>query len=161
MNLVFRLAVPNDLAALLELEQQCFTSDRLNSRNFRWMINRAHGQLIVAECADQLLGYALVLFHRGTSLARLYSIAISVQARGAGLGKQLLERIEVCARERECTCLRLEVRTDNPTAIALYERNGYQRFAFIRDYYEDHVDALRLEKRIRSASAGHTLNTAQ
>ena len=28
------------------------------------------------------------------------------------------------------------MRTDNPTAIALYERNGYQRFAFIRDYYE-------------------------
>ncbi|MGF6149253.1 ribosomal-protein-alanine acetyltransferase [Pseudomonas fluorescens] len=167
MNLVFRLAVPNDLAALLELEQQCFTTDRLNSRNFQWMIKRAHGQLIVAECADQLLGYALVLFHRGTSQARLYSIAISVQARGAGLGKQLLERIETCARERDCTCLRLEVRTDNPIAIALYERSGYRRFALIRDFYEDHADALRLEKTIhehrsaRKDGACVTLTTTQ
>lgn len=161
MNLVFRLAVLDDLAALLELEQHCFTSDRLNNRNFQWMIKRAHGQLIVAECADQLLGYALVLFRRGTSRARLYSIAIAVQARGTGLGKQLLERIEACALEHNCGCLRLEVRTDNPTAIALYERNGYRRFALIHDYYEDHADALRLEKRIRSASVCHTLNTAQ
>ncbi|RON02616.1 ribosomal-protein-alanine N-acetyltransferase [Pseudomonas brassicacearum] len=167
MNLVFRLAVPADLAALLELERQCFTTDRLNRRNFQWMINRAHGQLIVAERAHQLLGYALVLFHRSTSRARLYSIAISVQARGTGLGKQLLERIGACALERDCTCLRLEVRTDNPAAIALYERNGYRRFALIRNYYEDHADALRLEKPIpEHRSAGKdgscvTVNAAQ
>ncbi|MFJ2362420.1 GNAT family N-acetyltransferase/peptidase C39 family protein [Pseudomonas sp. NPDC087697] len=158
MNLVFRLAVLDDLAALLKLEQQCFTTDRLNSRNFQWMINRAHGQLIVAERADQLLGYALVLFHRGTSLARLYSIAIAVQARGTGLGKQLLERIEACALEHDCAYLRLEVRTDNPAAIALYERNGYRRFALIHDYYEDHADALRLEKRILEHRDGHSIS---
>lgn len=148
MNFVFRLATPADLVALLELEAQCFTANRLNSRNFQWMIQRAHGQLMVAEHGDQLLGYALVLFHRGTSLARLYSIAIAVQARGMGLGKQLLDRIEACALAHDCAYLRLEVRTDNPTAIALYERNGYRRFALIHDYYEDHADALRLEKRI-------------
>jgi len=148
MNTVFRLAVLADLPALLALEQQCFTTDRLNSRNFQWMLTRAHGQLWVAERDGLLLGYAVVLFHRGTSLARLYSIAIAVAARGTGLGKQLLERIEACAVEHDCAYLRLEVRTDNPAAIALYERSGYRRFALIHDYYEDHADALRLEKRI-------------
>jgi ribosomal protein S18 acetylase RimI-like enzyme len=148
MNPVFRLAVIEDLAALLELEAQCFTTDRLNARSFQWMITKAHGQLLVAEVDGLLLGYALVLFHRGTSLARLYSIAIAEQARGGGLGKQLLQRIEVCALEHDCAYLRLEVRTDNPAALALYERNGYRRFARVHDYYEDHADALRLEKRI-------------
>jgi hypothetical protein len=75
MKAVFRLAVVEDLPALLALEMQCFTTDRLTSRSFQWMITRAHGQLLVAEYNGQLLGYALVLFHRGTSLARLYSIA--------------------------------------------------------------------------------------
>ncbi|MFJ2709524.1 ribosomal protein S18-alanine N-acetyltransferase [Pseudomonas sp. NPDC087346] len=148
MSAVFRLAVVEDLPALLALEMQCFTTDRLTSRSFQWMITRAHAQLLVAERHDQLLGYALVLFHRGTSLARLYSIAIASDARGTGLGKQLLQRIEACALEHDCAYLRLEVRTDNPAAIALYERNGYRRFALIHDYYEDHADALRLEKRI-------------
>lgn len=148
MNAVFRLAVVEDLPALLALEMQCFTTDRLTSRSFQWMITRAHAQLLVAELDGRLLGYALVLFHRGTSLARLYSIAIAGEARGSGLGKQLLQRIEACAVEHDCAYLRLEVRIDNPTAIALYERNGYRRFALIHDYYEDHADALRLEKRI-------------
>jgi ribosomal-protein-alanine acetyltransferase len=148
MNLVFRLAVVEDLPVLLELEQQCFTTDRLNRRSFLWMMTRAHGQLLVAQRDDRLEGYAVVLFHRGTSLARLYSIAIASEARGSGLGKQLLERIEACAVEHECAYLRLEVRTDNPAAIALYERNGYRRFALIHDYYQDGADALRMEKRI-------------
>lgn len=148
MNPVFRLAVVEDLPALLQLEAQCFTTDRLTSRSFQWMITRAHGQLLVAQYGELLVGYAVVLFHRGTSLARLYSIAIAADARGNGLGKQLLEQIEACALEHDCAYLRLEVRTDNPAAIALYERNGYRRFALIHDYYEDHVDALRLEKRI-------------
>lgn len=148
MNPVFRLAVIEDLPALLALEQQCFTTDRLSRRSFRWMISRAHGQLLVAQRGERLVGYALVLFHRGTSRARLYSIAIAVDARGSGLGKQLLERAEACALEHDCACLRLEVRIDNPMAIALYERNGYRRFGLIQDYYQDHADALRLEKHV-------------
>jgi ribosomal-protein-alanine acetyltransferase len=157
MNLIFRLAVTEDLPALLQLEEQCFTTDRLNSRSFQWMINRAHGQLLVAQRGENLVGYAVVLFHRGTSLARLYSIAIAVQARGSGLGKQLLERIEACALEHDCAYLRLEVRIDNPAAITLYERNGYRRFALIHDYYQDHADALRLEKRILEHRASRNI----
>lgn len=148
MDLFFRIATLQDLPALTRLEQQCFTTDRLSPRSFQWMVSRAHARLIVAEQSGQPLGYALVLFHRGTSLARLYSIAIALEARGLGLGKRLLERIEACAREHDCAYLRLEVRADNPTAIALYERNGYRRFAVRHDYYQDHTDALRLEKRI-------------
>lgn len=148
MDLVFRTATLEDLPALVALEEQCFTSDRLTPRSFQWMISRAHGQLLVAEQQAQVLGYALVLFHRGTSLARLYSLAIAESARGLGLGKRLLQRMEACALAHDCAYLRLEVRIDNPAAIALYERNGYRRFALIHDYYQDHADALRLEKRI-------------
>ncbi|BCQ62230.1 hypothetical protein PBOI14_39800 [Pseudomonas sp. Boi14] len=148
MDLVFRTATLEDLPALVALEEQCFTSDRLTPRSFQWMISRAHGQLLVAEQQAQVLGYALVLFHRGTSLARLYSLAIAESARGLGLGKRLLQRMEACALAHDCAYLRLEVRTDNPAAIALYERNGYRRFALVPDYYQDHADALRLEKRI-------------
>ncbi|NBB62018.1 ribosomal protein S18-alanine N-acetyltransferase [Pseudomonas sp. ODNR1LW] len=148
MSLLFRNATQDDLKSLLELENQCFTSDRLTARSFQWMISRAHASLIVAQDGSQLMGYCLVLFHRGTSLARLYSIAIASHSRGLGLGKQLLDRAEACARDHDCAYLRLEVRPDNPVAIGLYERNGYRRFAVVHDYYEDHADALRLEKRV-------------
>lgn len=144
----FRFASTHDVDALVALEQQCFTLDRLNARNFHWMISRANAALIVAMSDEKLAGYALLLFHRGTSLARLYSIAVSPAFRGHGLGQRLLDQAQACALERNCAWLRLEVRPDNPAAIGLYEANGYQRFAIVEDYYEDHAQALRFEKRI-------------
>ena len=44
--------------------------------------------------------------------------------------------------------MRLEVREDNAPAIALYQRLGYRQFGTYRDYYEDHGNALRFERRI-------------
>ncbi|UXY50646.1 GNAT family N-acetyltransferase/peptidase C39 family protein [Pseudomonas tohonis] len=148
MGFSFRDARPDDLAALLELENLCFEQDRLSPRSFQWMIARAHASLAVAEAGGRVMGYALLLFHRGTSLARLYSIAIAPGARGHGLGKALLAEAERRARDHDCAYLRLEVRPDNHPAIGLYERVGYRRFACVDDYYEDHAQALRYEKRI-------------
>ena len=83
-----------DIDALVALEQDCFTLDRLSPRNFNWMVRRANACLIVAEQQGHLAGYALLLFHRGTSLARLYSIAVSPTWRGHGLGQQLLDQAQ-------------------------------------------------------------------
>ena len=60
MDLVFRTATLEDLPALVALEEQCFTSDRLTPRSFQWMISRAHGQLLVAEQQAQVLGLSLI-----------------------------------------------------------------------------------------------------
>lgn len=144
----FRVASTADIASLVALEQECFTLDRLRSRNFHWLLGRGNASLIVAERDGHLAGYALLLFHRGTSLARLYSIAVSPRWRGQGLGPELLRMAEGSALSRDCAWLRLEVRPDNPAAIALYEAHGYRRFAVVEDYYEDHARALRYEKRI-------------
>ncbi|MCP1510848.1 ribosomal protein S18 acetylase RimI-like enzyme [Pseudomonas rhodesiae] len=146
MTLCFRIATLDDIPALTALEQQCFTGDRLSPRSFRWMVRRANGQLWLAERDAQLQGYALVLLRRSSAVARLYSIAIAEPARGLGLGAQLLARIEACGVQHRCTRLRLEVRTDNLGALALYERRGYRRLACTPDYYEDNCAALRLEK---------------
>lgn len=148
MNFIFRTATSQDLPALLSLEEQCFTLDRMTLRSFQWMLSRANASLIVAEAQDQLMGYALLLFHRGTSLARLYSIAISPLSRGQGLGMRLLQQAEDNARAHDCAYVRLEVRADNTVAIRLYEKTGYRPFAVVSDYYEDHSEALRFEKRI-------------
>ncbi|MDD1964749.1 ribosomal protein S18-alanine N-acetyltransferase [Pseudomonas putida] len=142
----FRFASTDDVDDLVALEQACFTLDRLRPRHFRWMLSRANASLIVATVQESLVGYALVLFRRGSPHARLYSIAVSPQCRGHGLGQRLLEQAQDCAVGRRCARLRLEVRADNPAAIRLYESNGYQRFATVDDFYEDHAQALRFEK---------------
>ena len=146
---IFREAVENDLDALYAIEVECFATDRLSRRRMRHWIKAQNRVLLVAEDDQGLLGYALALLHRGTRLARLYSIAITARAKGTGLGKKLMKRIEAATSEKGRLFMRLEVAKDNAAAIRLYEELGYQVFDTYEDYYENHQDALRMQKRIR------------
>lgn len=144
-----RPVVESDLSALHALEQESFESDRLNRRRLKHWIHASNRVFLVAEVEGDLVGYGLVLLHRGTRLARLYSIAVSASARGMGLGRALLKELEAGASRQGRLFMRLEVAKDNHNAIALYESMGYVSFGVYNDYYEDHRDALRMQKRIR------------
>lgn len=145
---VLRQASVDDIDKLLVLEARCFDTDRLARRNFHWMIRKAHSALLVAMHEDVLAGYILVLFHAGTSLARIYSIAVSPDYRGHGLADRLLTAAEEASRAADSVYMRLEVRPDNLPAIKLYEKHGYRQFGIYPGFYEDETDALRYEKRI-------------
>jgi len=138
----------DDVDALYRIEKRCFKIDRMSRRSFRWMIQKGNSDFILARQASQIIGYILVLYHRGTHLARIYSFAVIPEARGQGLGEVLLHHAEKLAAARNCIYMRLEVHPKNQAAIRLYERNAYHPFGVIKDYYEDHADALRYQKRI-------------
>lgn len=144
-----RRASTSDLTALLSIEQACFSGDRLSRRSFKRFLNNQQAVFLVADCAGQLGGYILVLFHRGTRLARLYSIAVSPEHRGLGIAAKLMQDAERQAVENGALFLRLEVSQSNANAISLYRKYGYREFGKIKDYYEDHSDALRMQKVIR------------
>lgn len=144
----FSLARLKDIDALVDIENRCFEIDRMSYRSIKHMIQKANCDFIVARVDDVIIGYALVLYHRGTHLARLYSFAVLPEARGKGAGDKLLQEAERHATERDCIYMRLEVHPNNSSAISLYKKLGYHPFGMYRDYYEDHADALRFEKRI-------------
>jgi ribosomal-protein-alanine acetyltransferase len=141
-----REARPEDLDRLLELENRCFSHDRLSRRSFRHFLISRTAVCLVAEEGGALLGYALVLLHGRTSLARLYSMAVAPEAQAQGQGARLLSAAEAAALERGAAIMRLEVKPDNTSAIALYRRAGYQEFGIYRGFYEDASDALRMER---------------
>jgi ribosomal protein S18 acetylase RimI-like enzyme len=149
-------ATPADVDGLVELENVCFDSDRLSRRSFRKLIDSPTAACRVVTSAGRIMGYALLLFRSGTGLARLYSIAVHPDQRGAGIGALLLKDSETCAFERGRVILRLEVREDNAAAIRLYERLGYRRIGRYLNYYADKTDALRFEKRLRGADTPTT-----
>ena len=102
--------------------------------------------LLVLPGPDGIEGYATLERRRGSSLARLTSIAVRPDNAGAGLGRTLLEAAEAEARAHGCIRLRLEVRADNVPAQRLYDHGGYRLFKIIEDYYEDGTAAWRYEK---------------
>ena len=141
-----RAATLDDLKALVRLENESFDGDRLSARSFRHLLTKGKATTLVWEEGGELLGYVLTLFHAGTSLARLYSLAVDPRTRGRGIARALMEAAEGDAREHGCAYLRLEVRRDNEAAQRLYRAMGYHPFGVVTDYYEDHQDALRFEK---------------
>lgn len=149
MTVLIRNAQLTDIDALVALETACFETDRLSRRSFKHWLAADHRALLVADVEKTVAGYILIIYHPGTRLARIYSIAVSPQYRGLGLAKQLMAAGEQAANEDGRLYLRLEVSVDNTQAIKLYETQGYQKFGIYRDYYQDHKDALRYQKRIR------------
>ncbi|MCU4675808.1 GNAT family N-acetyltransferase/peptidase C39 family protein [Catenovulum sp. 2E275] len=147
-QVIIRPACPSDLSQLNALEQTCFKTDRLSKRRLKHWISAANGILLVAEVAEQVQGYALLLLHKGSVLARLYSIAVHPEARGLGIAGQLINSIEQAASQFAKLYIRLEVAKQNETAIKLYQNLGYKVFDVYLDYYEDHQDALRMQKRL-------------
>jgi ribosomal protein S18 acetylase RimI-like enzyme len=145
---MLRHATLDDIPALLAIERQCFTTDRLSRRSFRHLLTRGHAVTLLDENDGRIRGYVLLLFSRGTSMARLYSIAVHPEYGRRGVGDRLLEEAESAALEQDCVSMRLEVRRDNPASLALFRRHGYRQFEEVLDYYEDHMDALRFEKRL-------------
>ncbi|HOB63157.1 MAG TPA: GNAT family N-acetyltransferase/peptidase C39 family protein [Candidatus Competibacteraceae bacterium] len=145
---MLRHATLDDLPALLAIENRCFDTDRISRRSFRHLLTHGNAITLLDECDGQTRGYVLLLFSQGTSMARLYSIAVHPNHARHGLGDRLLEAAEAASVERDCVSMRLEIRRDNPSSLSLFRRHGYRQFKEVLDYYEDHMDALRFEKRL-------------
>jgi ribosomal protein S18 acetylase RimI-like enzyme len=149
-----RRAELSDLDDLVALEQASFDSDRLSRAQYRRHLDSETAQVLVASANHRnFLGTAVVFFRKGSTLARLYSIATKPEARGKGVGSALIDGAERAARAHRCHALRLEVRADNHAAIRLYERLGYRCIGHYRAYYQDGADAWRYEKILSERAA--------
>jgi ribosomal protein S18 acetylase RimI-like enzyme len=136
----------NDINDLLILENASFQTDRLTRRNFTYLLTKAHAHTLIAEQAGKLCGYVMTLFSRGTSAARLYSIAVQADYARQGIAVQLLHAIETYALTHDYMSMRLEIRRDNLPSQHFFRKQGYRQFGEVADYYEDHEMALRFEK---------------
>lgn len=141
-----RPATIADIDALVALESRTFSGDWVSPRSFRYLLTRAHAATLVEEHEGEIRGYATLLFNKASSLARLYSFAVAPQHQGKGLSKALLAEAERTALAHGCVFMRLEVRKDNAAAQALYCKAGFRELGVVADYYDDHMDAIRMEK---------------
>jgi ribosomal protein S18 acetylase RimI-like enzyme len=144
---MIRSATADDIAALVDIENRAFSTDRISRRSFRYLLSKANAALLAeTDDAGIVRGYALLLFNRGTSLARLYSIAVDPHRQRAGVGRALLAAAEAAALNHGAAWMRLEVRADAADVQAFYRAHGFRKFALQPHYYEDDVAAVRMEK---------------
>lgn len=143
-----RPARASDVDALLAIEEAVFRTDRLSRASFRRLVASASASVLVAEADGRVVGYCILLFRSNSAVARLYSIAVGPGQSGRGIGRMLIAAAEREARACSCSALRLEVREDNPRAIAIYGQSGFQVTCRQPDYYEDGMTAVRMHKQL-------------
>lgn len=141
---MIRPAIERDIDSLLPIEHRCFHHDRLTRLDFHRALKAKSAALLVAEEGGTVMGYALLRI-RGRQ-GHLESLAVDPPARRLGLGRALLKAAEQAVLERGALHMRLEIREDNPAALALYQSLGYRQHGTWLEYYEDESDALRLRK---------------
>jgi len=94
------------------------------------LIKHGGGRVLLAYDGDQPVGVAICLVgfssFRGRPLINIHDIAVSPQARGQGVGRQLLSAVEADARTLGCCKVTLEVRSDNARAMGLYQSAGFK-----------------------------------
>jgi [ribosomal protein S18]-alanine N-acetyltransferase len=140
-SLQIRRATLADLAAICDIEVDCFTWDCFNRRQFRYLMSRGKSAFWVAVQGTLVAGYSIQLLPSRTRLSRIYSLATSPAFQGRGIGRMLLKQMEDHAQERGYEGLKLEVRVDNTAATRAYLRFGLRATAIRKKYYEDGCDA--------------------
>lgn len=151
-----RLARVSDLVQLNALEKQSFTSDRFSPRTLRALATGASSEMWAAVSAKKIIGYVATLYRSNSALARVYGLCVTPAARGRGVARALLAKAERGAHVRQCRAMRLEVRSDNHGALALYGAAHYTPMRDLPGYYADGCDGIRLQKKLSSLTRqGH------
>lgn len=144
----------NDLAELDRLERSAFDGDRISLRSWQRLLASSSAHVLVCRSEVGLHGACVVLRRRGSSVARLYSIAVDPAMRGAGIAGQLLAAALGDARQAGCAVLRLESRLDNVSAHRLFQRHGFMQSGRKTGYYEDGQDALCFQRDVFDGALG-------
>ena len=105
---------------------------------------RPRGVFLVALSDGVPVGCA-GLKGKGTAVAEVKRLWIAPAARGLGLARQMMDRVEATARELGIDTLRLDTNSALPEAVALYENTGWTR---IDRFNDDPYPDVFFEKRL-------------
>jgi ribosomal protein S18 acetylase RimI-like enzyme len=131
-----RAAQPCDIPALLALVRRYWEFEGIAGfealrieRVLQQLLDPARGAIWVAADNAGLRGYLIVVLllsveHQGL-MGEIDELFVVSEARGQGLGGQLLRQAQAALSARGCTRLQLQLAQHNAAARAFYEHHGY------------------------------------
>lgn len=137
--MMVRPAVPRDAAAIAAiwnpLIRDTATTFTTEEKTESGLVRDIGAQpfFVIGE-AGGVLGFATcVQFRRGPGYAYTmeHSLALAPGARGQGLGRALLARLEAHAQGQGVHAMIAGVSGENPAGVAFHERQGYRKIAVL------------------------------
>ena len=137
-----------DVTALLEASHALMQSLYPAESNHYLSVDEltsADVRFFSARLGDATVGCAALAIKDG--YGELKSMFVAPEARGSGAATELMEALEVTAREEDLHLLRLETGEKLAAAIRLYERFGFARCGPFGDYGDDPLSVF-MEKQL-------------
>jgi diamine N-acetyltransferase len=164
-SLQIRVGLPSDAGRLAVLASQVwlhtyategitneiaqYILSELTVEKFAASLGEPEVCLLVAECGECLVGFAVVKFDAlcptgAGAVVELQTLYVQEHFIGHGIGRSLLQTAETKAREQSSSSLWLTVNAKNVRAIAFYARQGYVKvgttyFVLGQSRHENHV----------------------
>ncbi|MGV9183547.1 ribosomal protein S18-alanine N-acetyltransferase [Arcanobacterium canis] len=160
--MIFRPVRAGDAARLARFDRAIFGSDAWPLLVWQHVVG-ASGQLyLLAESEPELgqpAGDIVALGGVGFGPdAEILTIAVAPQARGQGLGRQLLDNLINAAWSDGSEAIFLEVRSRGMAAQRLYERAGFTVVGRRKNYYSDD-DALIMK--LEAPASGDEIKSSE
>ena len=134
MDVVYGGLTPADAARCAELETLLFDGDDpWPAAAFTRALAAPHARYVGARVDDLLVGYAGIarLGRTPPFEYEIHTIGVDPAYQGRGIGRRMMTEL----LEDADSVTYLEVRTDNPTAIALYTSLGFVTVGLRKRYY--------------------------
>ena len=138
-----RYMTPEDTGKVSALLAECFTHP-WSEDSVKAMFSEKGYVSLIACSQDEIVGYIGMkcVFDE----ADITNVAVLPSFRRHGIGDMLLNKLLLCAKEKQLQHIFLEVRMTNRPAVCLYEKAGFCEIGQRKNYYtEPKEDALIMQ----------------
>ena len=136
--------IESDVEEIASMESAIF-SDAWTARSIEETYNQSQAFIVTAELNDKLAGYCIVYF--ALDEGEIARIAVDNGLRRQGVGRKLLEQVEIICKEKGITRLMLDVRESNESARDFYKSLDFEEDGVRKNFYEmPKEDAVLMSK---------------
>lgn len=134
-----------DIPAVARLEQECFAEPWSENALAESLADANYVFFVAAFLDETVAGY--VGAYLAADELSITNVAVTDSYRRCGAANQLMKALDAFAKEKNLYGITLEVRVSNNAAIALYEKNGYEKSGIRKEFYsKPKEDALIMWK---------------
>jgi len=145
----YRPAIQLDLPVLVSMERVLFADSPWSMGQFKEEFKGVPNSrffLVATNEKDQIVGYAAVLVVAPGVEADVLTVAVLPEYARQGIATHFMKELEKWSQSKQALAMMLEVGVENTSAIALYQKLGYQTIATRKNYYGQGLDAYVMRK---------------
>ncbi len=151
--MILRELTTYDVERAAQIDRFCFPAwIAYPPEIFEECISSSACESVGLEENGELAGFFIV-FYSGPQSSQIVTIDVDPDRRRRGLGKMLMEELEIRAGNKGVRRMFLQVSVENSPARALYKKFGYKVRRILYHYYGPGYHAYLMDKKLIAAKA--------